>query len=471
MPTVVAQPSKQYTMEEFKQFVEVFKNTPASTTLTAPTLHGPFPGNAAQFGIFSGAGVRPERYSTLVRPNSMAALVNILKSEFTNEILEVMTGQTAAAGTNATGFCGDPPTVGQGKICRQIYTFAKWFVKTDLNSIPEIGQFRNRADVPATILNGGPTGNPLIPELMFRMLENDSRLKYEFWRIGVALEQSLESVLIQGLVSAGANNTHGWISEFDGLDRQIRTGYVDSVTSLACEAMDSAVITHGANVNTTASDGRNIVQELSDLMFGLRQRASGMGMDATTWVIVMRRELFRAFVEQYSCLYNLFRCSGTQYEENNTDQTTTNNLRLEMLNGEYILVDGVRIPVVWSEGITQTTPAANTFESDMYIVPINWAGRPLLNLEHFPMDNANATEFSEFQGEGVITMNNGMYMVGNRNTGLCKEYHFASMMRLILETPWLAGRIDNLQYTFSAPIRNAFPGASYYADGGVSYRQ
>ena len=459
-----------YTMKELKDMAEVLKNDPASTTLTAPTLHGPFPGNAAQYGIFSGAGVRPDRYSTLVRPNSLASLVNPVASRYTNEILEVMTGVTEATGTNATGFCGDPPTVGQGKVCRQTYVFGDYYVKTDLNAIPLLGQYRNRADVPANILNSGPKNNPLVPDVMFSLADNDSQLAYELWRVGVEMERTLEYQLVQGLVSEATDTTHGWINGFNGLDYQIRTGYADSVSGLACSAVDSAVITHGANINTTASDGRNIVQETSDLFYGLRRRASSMGMNATQWVIVMREELFRSFTEQYSCLYNQFGCSGSQYEEHNIDQTTTNNLRVEMQTGEYILVDGVKIPVIFSEGIAQTTPAANTFESDMYVVPTYWAGRPLLTLEYFPMDNQNAQNYSAFQGSEVATMNNGLYMVGNRNTGLCKEYHFASLMRLIMEAPWLAGRIDNLQYTFSAPIRNATPGASFYADGGATYR-
>ena len=38
------------------------KNDPASTTVTAPALHGPFQGNSAQQGLFSATGVRPQRY-------------------------------------------------------------------------------------------------------------------------------------------------------------------------------------------------------------------------------------------------------------------------------------------------------------------------------------------------------------------------------------------------------------------------
>ncbi len=52
-----------------------YKNDPASSTLSAPALQGPFQGNSNQYGIFSSPGVRPERFSTLMRPQSIARLL------------------------------------------------------------------------------------------------------------------------------------------------------------------------------------------------------------------------------------------------------------------------------------------------------------------------------------------------------------------------------------------------------------
>lgn len=412
------------------------------------------------------------RFSTLSRPWSLASILTPTRSRYWYERLEVMTGVTQASGTNATGWCADPPTVGQGKVCKQNFEWGDYYVKTDLNVIPYIGQFKDRADIPAEILNSGSDGNPFMPDILFRLDDTQSQAQYEIWRIGVEFERTFDVVLIQGDTTvASAASEHGWFNEFKGLDLQIATGYTDADTGLACPAMDSDVITYSANINTTTADGRNIVQALGDLMYALRQRAMKFQMAQTQWVIVMREELFRSFVERYSCLYQLYACSGSQYEENNIDQRETNRLRLEMMNGRYILVDGVPIPVVFTEGIAQTTPAANTFESDMYVVPVSWAGMPLLRLEYFPMDNQYLQEFSQFAGHQREVLNNGMWLASSEETAFCKELHFGTRMRLILETPFLAGRIDNLQYTFSANIRNALPGASFYQDGGTTYRE
>jgi hypothetical protein len=142
-----------------------------------------------------------------------------------------------------------------------------------------------------------------------------------------------------------------------------------------------------------------------------------------------------------------------------------------MLNGQYLLTDGVPVPVLFSEGIPQTTPNANTLMSDAYLVPLSWQGLPLLRLEYFDMNNEYTTSMrAAFNGANVDTMNDGMYLVGRRDTALCVEWHLAAKMRLILETPFLAGRLDDIKYAFNAPIRNAMPGASFYADGGATYR-
>src|SRR5574342_35694 len=449
------------------------KHDPASTTLTAPTLHGPFPGNANQFGLFSGAGVRPERHSALARPRTLARLLQPTPSEYTNELLEIMTGQTASTGTNATGFCGNPPTVGQLKVCRQQFIWGSYSVKTDLNAVPLIGQLRDRADVPANILHASPAANPLIPDMMYRLDQTRSQLQYELFRIGVSTERSLETVLIQGNTALNSTQSqHGWIAEFAGLDGQIATGHTDQPTGVACPAADSAIVNFNADVAGTIAggDGRNVVQAAHDLVWALKDRGAQVGMEGVEYAIIMRGEQFRAVVEQWACQYATYRCSGSAGNPFNTNTNDTNALRLEMLGGEYLLIDGMAIPVVFSDGIPREVLANNTYMADMYVVPISWNGMQLLRFEYFNMANPYATEYRQFVSpDDKTVLNNGLYLAAKRTTGFCDEYLFAARMRLILETPFLAGRLDNVQFVFQAPIRDAIPGLSFYADGGLTY--
>jgi hypothetical protein len=349
------------------------------------------------------------------------------------------------------------------------------YLKSNLGSIAQTGQFRNRADVPAEILNAGPGGSPFIPDIMFNLANGDSQLKYELFLIGVHAERTMESVWITGDDSlASANTELGWINEPAGLDGQIATGYKDAVSDLDCPAMDSAIITFGVDVGDTIAggDGRNIVTAVADLVWAINDRARSMGMDGVTHALVMRKDAFRAIVEQYACQYQTYRCNTSLATDHEfiTNTGDSNALRLEMMTGQYLLVDGLRVPVIFSDGIPRENVANATFFSDIYYVPVSWNGVPLLNMEYFPMNNPDATEFANFVGQRIEILNNGMWLVGARDTGLCIEYHFQARFRLILETPWLAGRIDNINYQFRAPIRDAIPGDSHYADGGATNR-
>lgn len=445
------------------------KHDPSSSAPTGTTLQGPFPGNANQFGIFSAPGVRPERFSALARPRSFVSVLTPQKSEFHHEILEIGAGVTAAGTANATSWCGNPPTPGQGLSCQQIYRFGNFLLGTRLNAVPEIGKLRNRADVPGEILNDGAQANPLIPEALFNLSDTRSQLQYELYLIGVQVERSLAQVSVTGIAGSDTG-IPGWWREFTGLDTLIRTGYTDAVTGVACPAMDSAVVTWNANITDTVG-GRSIVEAVTDTVWGLKTRADDVGMSETEHVLVMRRDAFRALVDQWACTYATYRCTGTAGNEVTRDGMAVQEFRVEMLNNQYLLVDGLPVPVLFSDGIPRTTVSANTYESDVYIVPLSWRGIPLLRLEYFDMANPYAQEYAGFvDPETVITMNDGLYLVGNRSSGLCVEYQFAAQMRLILETPFLAGRIDNIRYGYLAPTRDPYPGMSFYAAGGVTYR-
>lgn len=452
------------------------KNDPASTTLDAQTAQGPFPGAATQFGIFSGAGVRPERFSAMTHPDSMIGAVismgGLQRSRYVNEILEIQTGQTAGGTTNATGFCGNPPTAGDLKIMRRTFTWGSYYIKTRLDAVPLIGQFRDRADIPGSLLNAGPSANPLIPDIMYRLTNAQSHLQFELYKIGNDLKRTSEIVAMRG-TAATDNSRTGWFAEFGGLDGQITTGLTDSVTGLAAPAADSDVISFNADITGTNADGsaRNFYETLRDTWRAAKVRAERVGMNGVVFAFVMRREQFERATDVVACQSDIYNCDGAQYEEVNRDGRGIQQRRVEMLGGNYLMLDGMRVPVIFSEGIVFEGIANNTYRSDIYLVPFSWMGMPLLRLEYFPMNNEAAAEFANAFGKRNVTwLNNGMFVVGQRDTGLCFEYHFAARFRLILETPFLASRIDNVEYSYFLNTPTAHPGESLYVDGGVSYR-
>jgi hypothetical protein len=461
-------------------YARQYKDNPNSTTPVGQALQGPFQGNTGQWGLFSQPGVRPERFSAMPRPLSMLRLLieqgSLRRSEFFNEILEIMTGATDGTGTNATGFCATPPTAGQLQTMARIFKFGAWYLKSQLNAVPNIGQLVNRADVPGRILNAGPEANPLIPDVMYQLSDTRSQLQYELFTVGISLERTLEQVAVVGNSALASTNTHvGWINEFAGLDSQIKTGYSDAFSGISSNAVDSISENWGNQTvgNTQVSSGRNIVQLIADIYYGLIQRAAQVGMEGFEMAIVMRPEFFRALTDVYACSYATARCTnGSAGAPQIVDQTVVNNLRIEMLDGQYLLIEGVKVPVVFTQGIPLTQLGSNLYSNTFYFVPVSWAGRPLISIEYFPMDNQYATEYRSFvDAQRFRVLNNGLYLVGEAQTPLCLEFHFSARMRLILESPFLAARIDNVQFTYLANSYSPYPAETYlYRDGGVSYR-
>lgn len=461
---------RKYSAEEIADIAKAMgiSDRALASAQKADPLHGLNYNATATYGALTAAGVRPQMFSAMARPMTLARLLTPTASEIQEELLEIQTGVTDTTDTNAANFCADPPGTGQLKVCQQIIKWGKYFKETGVNVIPQIGSMKNRADVPRDILNAGPSNSPLIPEMMFNLADTRSQLAYELFLVGVDLQKTLEKVLVAGNNATAYTLTqNGWTAEFNGLDQWIKTGYTDAVTSTTCPAVDSIVISYSTTLAGT------IVTNLNDLYWGLYQRSVLMSLEGTRWAFVMRPELFRALVDVVSDQYSTVRVTGAQYEEANRDSEAIAARADAMLQGQYLLVLGQVIPVILSHGPELTTTANNTYRSDVYLAPLDWNGVPLLRLEYFNMNNAYLREFDGFVSSNVRPINNGMFLAGrveDSDSAFCPKIQFASQMRLILETPFLAGRIDDITFTYTAQSRNPYSAESLYADGGVTHR-
>lgn len=449
------------------------KNDPSGSTATASSLHGANYGNSNQYGLFSAPGVRPERVSALSRPRSMTSILRPQKTELINEIVEVVTGQTAGTTTNATGWCADGALAGVLKTCQQTYPMGNFKMRTRIIPLQEVGQLKNRADIPGLILNNPPQDNPLIPEMFYRLTDDRSQLQYEFFTLGNQIARSMETELWRGVAGTDTSIT-GWWKDFNGLDSLVKTGYVDALTLVACPAADSTVKSWNADIGATVG-GSNIVQTFADIFYAKNDLADMVGMSGVTWAWVMRKEQFRALTEVWACQYSTYRCQST-----NAGQPImitgeeTNRLRLEMQNGQYLLIDGIQVPVVFSDGILlerlgSGTP--NILRADAYLLPISWNGRPLIRLEYHDMGNQYATELANMVYTSAQFINNGMYMLTKNERDGCIEFTISMKARLFLECPFLCARVDDISFSYGAPTRDANPGVTWlHANGGATYR-
>lgn len=469
---------RKYTAKELQEIrrllLQVEKNDPSGLTPTSQPPYGPYQDGSGRYGTFSYPGMRPDMFSAFQRPRSLARILGTRPSRIANEKIGIMTGVTDGEGTNPDDFCGTAPVAGQLKRCVQNYIWGKLYMKTRVNNLAEAGEYVDYADIDKRILNLQQNPNPLVPDIMARLdisRRDGALLANELFTLGAEIERQLEVVLVRGNETlAPAATRRGFIKEFRGLERQITTGKVDVDTGIACPAADSQVITWGTGIDGTVS-GRTLPQVIVDTFFGLRDIAEQTGLGGTRWVIVMPMRMFRALTYIYACEYWTSRCSGSAGNPSYTDAMEVRRLQLEMSNGQFLWIDGQAVEVVFSDGILETRAAGNIYTaSSMYFLPVEWNGMRLLNLQFKPMDIGDIQEFGNFaQQFAPRAINGGQFLVSTNFQNFCYEHVFAAKFRLVQDAPFLAARIDTLQYTYAAPYRSAFPGDTInYVDGGAT---
>ncbi len=460
------QEAGQYIKEMVRDLAEIQKHTLTNTVQTGAPAHG-------VGGLFSSIGVRPDMYHTLPRPiNQWMDMIPLIKSNLNNEIWEVLTGQTAMEGNAAADACSPGPVPGQFKTCQQVIPFGTGKMDTRVKRITGIGRRNDYADIDRNILNWNVTFGKFVPQITG--INPNSDAGKAFAELGLAIESAVNLCDGQGVAGATSNVGHWafWMTQFGSFPRYVRTGYTDAITGVACPAADSVVFTHGANINAAGINGRTFVQNVVDMIYSVKERASTFGMTPFLGVIVINPKLERALYENWACAYYTDFCAGGQYHENNTDAVMITKFRDEMMANHYLLVDGQPIPVVThSDLLVEATGTPNEYFADLFYMPIAWGGRALSYYQYFPMNNADALQwFGETDPNGIRFYNNGLYAAAGSRAEFCSSMAFMMQMRFILDTPWLAGRVDDIEFMYLAQTRDARPGMSFYQDGGQSGR-
>jgi hypothetical protein len=449
------------------------KNDTPSTTPNAAPLQGYFPGNTSMFGALSYPGVRPERYSAMQSPRSFSKMLRPEKSIYQNELIEVITGQTAASGSNATGWCAGGMLPGVLKTCQQQYPFGNFKMRTRISTVQDAGILRNRADIPGILQNNPPQENPLVPDLLYRLTDTQSAMQTNFYELGNQIQRSMGPEIFNGVVGTDTS-IPGWWKDMNSISALVKTGNVDAVSNLACPALDSIVVAWNADVAATVS-GRNIVQAYTDTMYALQNRADTTGLGDVQFAFVMRKEAFYALTAVWACQYNTFRCqAGTAGQPNVSQVVDMNQMRIDMLRGNYLLIDGVPYPVLFDDGITIEQlggGAAPVLRADAFILPVSRNGAPGVRLEYYDMGNSYSQEVDQLIVSQSMILNNGLYLMTKQFTEGCVDFTINAKMRLFIEWLFLAARIDDMSFVYQAQTRDANPATTFlHANGGISYR-
>ena len=429
-------------------------------------------------GMFSTTGLATDVISTHVAPRGLGAMIPALPSDVDDPRFGFLTGFSDDIGSEPVYPCDDAPT-GYMKGATLTAQFGRLARQTNTIEVDKLLHRKRGANNNLRLMNAMLTGNVGMPS-MSSMTETDVLnlvVKAEMVSVGVRAERKLARMFWSG--SPAVQTAHGGYKEFPGLDAQIATGQVDAETNTLVPSADSMI--YNFNFNNLDSSSLDIVEILSMAEFQLRDLADRTNMNPVTWVLTMRPETWFELSAIWACRYLTHRCAapgvtGLSINITGSEQIT---MRDEMRTGNYIIINGNRYQVVLDDGIFEYTNANNAsvpaghWASAIYFVPLRVRGNfPALYWEHI--------DYTELQrqlsplGAGMrntpFWTDNGRWLWVYRENGYCFDLQVKTEPRVILRTPHLAAKIQNVRYHPMEHLRSPFPDSPYWKNGGVSFR-
>ena len=469
MPTMTLD---QFTPEQLEAIVAYNKAVGSKTVSGTPTsylLHG-------SGGLLTTPGVDQQIFATVVRPEGIISALNWYPTEFTNPLFSIITGVRADTGSERSTVCGDCLVAGIKKVCTQTAVFGKYCRETREFNVNTLGARLNRHDPDdLRLVNPIFAGNKLTPNIGgLNPLAND--IAQAFVEVAISFERLLSRQL---WIGNPANNNGTAYMEFPGLEILVGTGKVDALDSTSCPSVNSDIKDY--NYQDVCTGTPSLVEVLTYLYRYLAKNSRTMGMDPVDFRWVMREELFYELTSCWPCTYLSFRCTTRDTALIDPmpqfDTTDAIAMRDDMRNGRYLLVDGKQIPVLLDDGIPEDTNVNNAnlqpgeFSSDIYLLPFSAMGGrvPTLYGEHFDF---NIGQGWLRQAPGALAADDyfasdaGMFAWTYSRLNNCILWLAEIQPRVILRTPYLAGRVNNVKYSPLQHTREPFPEDGYFVDGG-----
>lgn len=447
-----------------------YKHDASGTPAATGYVHGPG-------GLLSYPGIDQDVFHTVLSP--LPGLLNQLPtrgSSYLTPLYEVLTGiQADPSSSEITAPCDDPLAGGLMKAGIITAPYGRYERRTREMELNSIGFMNDRAEPmdlrlvgqiafgsPGTLGDPRDAGNPLLNEMAKALRER-----------AVSFHRLISRQLWQG---NPANNNDSAYMEMAGLDLLINTGYVDAINNQRLTAIDSDV--KDFNYDCLPEHCSDLVDAISYLYRYVRNNASRTGVEPVRWVLAMREELFWEVTKCWPCSYYLGGCtvSDADGQRVTIDARDQIDLRDQMRNGRFLLIDGTRLDVILDDGIAESTNVndANVnpahYASDIYLIPMSVSGGTAVTyLEYLDYGNpsiASALGTSLLPDVRV----SGAFIEWSARKNLCFWFAAKIEPRLVLRTPWLAGRITNVCYQPLQHTRQPFPDDPYFVNGGNTTR-
>ena len=426
-------------------------------------------------GLWDVPGLENEVISTHITPMGIGSTLPAFGANVDDPRYAFITGWEKATGSQPVNPCDDAPkTFSKGGTL----TAAFGRIPGQTNTI-EIDQVLHKSRYASTNLQliGSMLGMDTLADGQFPTNPLNAVIASEMVGVGVTLERSLATMTWQGAI---ANNTaNGGYKEFPGLDSQIVVGHVDAEINVAMPSADSLVLNFAYNyVDGTVLDIVEYISAMEYHMFHIAQRTRVAPVE---WVLVMRPELWQYLTMVWPCRYNTNRCSNMDGNNPVVINDDANiRFRDAMRQGMYIDINGRRYRVIEDDGIYEQNNAndanvpAGSFASTLYWVPMRIRNSmPVCYWEYIDYRQV-ATELAPM-GAGAkfapFWTDSGRFLWTSDYVKWCLDMTTKIEPRVVLRTPHLAAKLQNIMYTPLVHLRDFNPDSPYWYDGGVSLRQ
>lgn len=451
-----------------KQQSGVMKEPAAAHTGTL--LHGPG-------GLFNTGGLDNAIISLHVKSRGLGQLLPAFPSQDTHPFFGFLTGFANESGGEPVNPCDAAP---KGFIKSGTLTAKFGHVARDTNTIrlPDTIKRLHRGDFTDlmminSFLNPDSRG-VYYPQDIDESNFLDMVTKSEQVIVGVNLERKLGDLLWNGDASI-ATAQEGYV-EFPGLDAQIATTQVDAETGAAMASADSIVADY-AYQEIGATDIVGLIEELEDHMF---QLANDQSLSPVSGVIVMRpnawNKLSNAWPVQQVTQPDQAVIAANDDTRILIDARTNVEERNRMRQTLTLNINGRTYNVVTDTGITEEDSSTNAglgtgeFASSIYFVPLTVVGGFPVTYWQYLNHQLSVPQTQLLRGMETWWTDGGRFLWSYDGKYTCFDLKAETDPRVILRTPHLAWKIQNVKYTKDYPYRSPDPTSSYWKDGGVSIR-
>lgn len=449
------------------------KHDSPTGTPSEPYMHGPG-------GLFSMRGLERDLISTRIQPRGLADILPAVGTVVTNPLFGYITSFADVIGSEKEGVCDDPPVAGALSNCVQTAQFGRYERRTRELEINSVGQQTDRAE----FLDLRLINDPLVktdglglftPQSAGTSLQLARDVLSRFVEVGVAFQNLLTPQTWLG--NPANNSSGGGYKEFPGLDILIGTGKVDALTGTSCPSLDSQVW----NFNYAAVDNydADVVKQLTYMLRYLRANASRGNFDPVTWTIAMREGLFYELSSMWPCSYMTYACIARDNATVNINANDYTAMRDAMRQGQYLVIDGTKYNVVFDDGIVEESATDNSaitsgsFASNIYVIPMTVRGGIATTYwEYLDYSRGAMVGAADARMANDDFWTDGGRFLWHKKppTNWCVQFLAKIEPRLIIRTPHLAGRLENVQYSPLIHNRDPFPGNPYNLNDGVASR-